>query len=112
MNLLICVTKIIFITLLIPLSTQKPVEETETLTEKNTTSCPGISQFMQPLPSYLKCPKCHGDVEIWSDEEEAPCPKCGTVVSRGKLQTCLDWCEFADKCRDLIESKRKETGEL
>ena len=51
------------------------------MTEKNPASCPGISQFMRPTPSYFKCPKCQGDVEIWSDEEETPCPKCGTVIS-------------------------------
>ena len=82
------------------------------MSEKNPASCPGISQFMRPTPSYFKCPKCHGDVEIWSDEEEAPCPNCGTMVSKGKLQTCLDWCEFADKCKELIDARKKERGEL
>jgi len=76
---------------------------------KNPASCPGISQFMRPTPSNLKCPKCGSDVEIWSDEEEAHCTTCGTVVSRGRVQSCLDWCEYADKCRELIEAqKRKE----
>lgn len=79
---------------------------------KDPASCPGISQFMNPTPSYFKCPNCHGDVEIWSDEEEAACPNCGTMVSRGKLQSCLDYCEFADKCRDMIETKKSQRGEL
>jgi len=109
---LICVTKIIFITSFVPLLIQKRAKEIVTLTEKNSASCPGISQFMRPTPSYLKCPKCHGDVEIWSDEEEALCPNCETAVSRDKLQTCLDWCEFADKCKGLIETKKRERGEL
>jgi len=67
---------------------------------------------MRPTPSYLKCPNCHSDVELWSDEEEAQCPSCGTVVSRGKIQSCLDYCEFADKCKDLIAMKKKERGEV
>jgi len=75
---------------------------------KNPASCPGISQFMRPTPSYLKCPKCGSDVELWSDEEETLCPTCGMIVSKGKVQSCLDWCEYADKCRDLIEAKKRE----
>jgi len=74
---------------------------------KSPESCPGISQFMRPKPSYFKCPKCGGNVEIWSDEEETECPACGFTISRGKVQSCLDWCEYADKCRDLIEAKKK-----
>jgi anaerobic ribonucleoside-triphosphate reductase len=62
---------------------------------------------MRPTPSFLKCPKCGSDVEIWSDEEEVLCPTCGIMVSRGKVQSCLDWCEYADNCRDLIEAKKK-----
>jgi len=75
---------------------------------KNPASCPGLSQFMRPAPSYLKCPKCGADVEIWSDEEEARCLTCGMVVCRGRVQSCLDWCEYADKCRDLIEARTRE----
>lgn len=80
--------------------------------EKNAASCPGLSQFMRPTPSYFKCLNCQGDVEIWSDEQEASCPHCGNVVSRDKIQSCLEWCEFADKCKDLIGAKKKERGEL
>jgi len=79
---------------------------------KNPELCPGISQFMRPRPSYIRCPMCGGDVEIWSDENEAQCPSCGLVVSKGKVQSCLDWCEFAEKCRDMIEAKKKERGGL
>ena len=74
---------------------------------KNPATCPGLSQFMRPSPSFIKCGKCGGDVEIWSDEESTQCPTCGTMVSRGKIQSCLDWCEYADKCREMIEAKKK-----
>jgi len=94
------------------ISNCKSIKGRKALAEKNPASCPGLSQFMRPTPSFFKCPKCHGDVEIWSDEEEAPCPNCGTVVSKGKIQSCLDWCEFADKCRDLIEMNKKQPSEL
>ncbi len=75
----------------------------------NPASCPGISQFMQPTPSFVKCPRCNGDVEIWSDEKDTQCPNCGFVVSKARPQSCLDWCEYADKCRELIEEKKKLT---
>ena len=74
---------------------------------KNPASCPGISQFMQPTPSYIHCPKCGIDVEIWSDENEAQCHNCGFVISEGNTQSCLDWCEYAEKCKQLIEAKKK-----
>jgi len=79
--------------------------------QKNPATCPGISQFMRPIPQYIKCPKCSSDVEIWSDEEKAQCSQCGTIFPR-KVQSCLDWCEYADKCKDIIEAKKKERGEL
>jgi ribosomal protein S27E len=79
---------------------------------KDPASCPGISQFMSPTPSYVKCPKCGGNVEIWSDENETQCPSCGTVVSRDKVQSCLEYCEFADKCKDMIEAKKRKREEL
>jgi len=78
---------------------------------KSPETCPGLSQFMRPTPSYLKCPKCLGDVEIWSDEEETQCANCGTMISR-KVQSCLDYCEFADKCKGMIATKKAERGEL
>ncbi len=74
---------------------------------KNPATCPGISQFMQPTPSSIKCPRCGEDVEIWSDETEVQCPNCGLTVTRDKVQSCLDWCEHAEKCRELIEAKNK-----
>jgi ribosomal protein S27E len=71
-------------------------------------SCPGIKKFLRPKPEYIPCPNCAGSVEIWSDEETAVCDICGKEVSRPeKAQSCLDWCEYADKCRAIIE-KRKQ----
>jgi DNA-directed RNA polymerase subunit RPC12/RpoP len=80
--------------------------------DKNPASCPGLSQFMRPTPSYLKCPNCQSDVEIWSDEEKTSCPNCGTTVSKDKLQTCLEYCEYASRCKELISLKKRERNEL
>lgn len=70
-------------------------------------SCPGIKNFLRPKPEYIQCPNCAGSVEIWSDEETAVCDICGEKVGRPeKVQSCLDWCEYAAKCRAIIENKK------
>lgn len=67
-------------------------------------NCPGINKFVRPTPEYLSCPNCGGSVEIWSDEDSTTCDTCNKEVSRPeKEQSCLDWCEFADKCKEIIE---------
>ena len=72
-------------------------------------SCPGLSDFLRPKPEYIKCPNCGGDVEIWTDEDKGECTSCGLKVSR-EMQTCLDWCEYADKCRQMIAVKKIREG--
>ena len=39
--------------------------------------CPGAKFVRQPKPEFMECPGCHEEVEIWSDEIRAVCPKCG-----------------------------------
>jgi len=70
----------------------------------NYPTCPGITKFVRPTPEYLTCQKCLARVEIWSDESETKCGKCGAHVSR-EVASCLDYCEFADKCKEIIEKK-------
>lgn len=68
-------------------------------------TCPGIRKFVRPVPEYLKCNHCGGNVEIWSDEDTGICEDCGRDIPRHeKEQSCLDWCEQADKCREIIKS--------
>ena len=70
-------------------------------------TCPGIRKFIRPTPTYFKCPSCGGNVEIWSDEEAGICTACKESVERPeKEQSCLDWCEYADKCREIIRSQK------
>lgn len=70
-------------------------------------SCPGIKNFLRPKPEFIQCPNCAGSVEIWTDEETAICEICEKEVGRPEKQvSCLDWCEFADKCREIIENKK------
>jgi hypothetical protein len=77
------------------------------LENRNPESCPGIKNFLRPKPEYIQCPNCAGSVEIWTDEDTAECEICGKEVSRQeKAASCLDWCEFADKCREIINNKK------
>lgn len=70
-------------------------------------SCPGIKKFLRPKPEYIQCPNCAGSVEIWTDEEKAVCDICGKEIKRHEKEaSCLEWCEFADKCRAIIENKK------
>lgn len=69
-------------------------------------TCPGVSKLVRPTPESITCPKCGRALEIWSDEEETRCDDCGVQVSREKGTSCLDHCEYADKCRELINQKK------
>jgi predicted RNA-binding Zn-ribbon protein involved in translation (DUF1610 family) len=72
-------------------------------------TCPGISNFIRPKPEFITCSICKSEVEIWTDETEAECSNCGAKVSRD-MQSCLDWCEYADKCKEIIAQKRGKTN--
>ncbi len=69
-------------------------------------TCPGLENHLRPKPQYITCPNCGGDLEIWTDEDEADCLDCGTKVYRD-IQSCLDWCEYADECVQRIEDLRE-----
>ena len=60
--------------------------------------CPGARQFVQPTPEFRPCPFCHAEIEIWSDQVETKCDKCGQTVTRARLQGCIDHCEKAREC--------------
>jgi DNA-directed RNA polymerase subunit RPC12/RpoP len=59
--------------------------------------CPG--QDMRNLRVSLhKCPKCGNQVEIFSDESKIRCKKCGTVVLKEEVPSCINWCASARQC--------------
>lgn len=74
---------------------------------KNPETCPGLREFLRPTPAYVKCHVCSADVEIWSDEDVAECTECGAEWRRpDKNSSCLEYCEYADKCRGIINSRK------
>ena len=60
--------------------------------------CPGSQNFSQPRPELMKCPSCYYEVEIWSDEVKATCPRCGKTFMKESEQSCIDWCKFSKDC--------------
>ena len=62
-----------------------------------TSKCPG--QDMRNLRVALyKCQKCGAEVEMFSDELNIKCPKCGERVYKEKMPSCIDWCASAKQC--------------
>jgi len=60
--------------------------------------CPGSSTIINPIPTYKPCPTCHEEVEIWSNELKTKCKKCGSVVFKEDVPSCIQWCKYAREC--------------
>ena len=80
--------------------------------------CPGSMAFAQPKIELVRCPHCGDDAEVWTDEAEGKCRKCGRAVCRTATQSCVDWCKYARDClgedghkkyQDMKTRLRKET---
>jgi hypothetical protein len=74
-------------------------------------TCPGIEDFIRPTVRYEACDKCGGRVEMWSDEDYGLCLDCGEKkIIEDHTPSCLDYCEYADKCKGIIMRKRRAIG--
>lgn len=62
--------------------------------------------FTQPKIELVRCPHCGEDAEVWSDEADGKCGKCGKTVCRTTTQSCIDWCKYASECLGADEHKR------
>ena len=62
------------------------------------TICPGAKMLRQPQPEIFECPKCQGEVEIWTDEIRGTCGACGATMMRDGTMSCLDWCAMGRDC--------------
>ena len=71
--------------------------------------CPGASDIRTPTIIIKKCPECGTEVEIFSDEMQVKCDKCGFTIFND-LQSCIKWCEYAKECVG-DETYNKITGE-
>lgn len=76
--------------------------------EKNPQTCPGLRDFLQPKPAYTNCHVCGAELEVWSDEDKTTCPQCGAEWKRpDSSAACLEYCQYADKCRAIIEARKR-----
>ncbi|UCG45340.1 MAG: hypothetical protein JSV58_00745 [Candidatus Bathyarchaeota archaeon] len=83
------------------------MSDKEVMKGTSSVTCPGIKKFIRPVPAYFKCPSCGGNVEIWSDEDAGICIACKRNIDRPeKQQSCLNWCEYADKCKEIIRQQK------
>jgi len=71
--------------------------------------CPGQSSRDIKVGIYV-CQNCGLEVEIFSDEMRAKCPKCGKFVQKEKVPSCIEWCKSAREC--LGEKRWKEIQEV
>jgi hypothetical protein len=70
--------------------------------------CPGIDDFVRPKVDYEVCGECGGRVEVWSDEDKGICLDCGAKwVKKEDLPSCLDYCDYADRCKGIIMNKKR-----
>ncbi len=59
--------------------------------------CPG-QDTRNIKAEIIDCPNCNYQVEIFSDEIKAKCPKCKNLICPERLPSCLDWCKSAREC--------------
>ncbi len=69
-------------------------------------SCPGSREIRNPFPEEIRCFYCHTTNEIWSDEIEIECKKCGKTISRDMTPTCIEWCPAAKECVGVEKYER------
>ncbi len=60
--------------------------------------CPGSAEIRSPKPEDIRCQNCGEKIEIWSDESESECKKCGHLNSRPIGTSCIEWCAYAKEC--------------
>lgn len=59
--------------------------------------CPGAANLRTPTLSIKKCPRCGGEVEVFSNDVSVTCSNCGFIVYND-IMTCVQWCRYAKEC--------------
>ncbi|MEM0048915.1 MAG: hypothetical protein QXW39_00045 [Candidatus Bathyarchaeia archaeon] len=67
--------------------------------------CPGIRSLVEPQIIIRRCPFCDEEIEFFEYETHLTCPKCGRIVYREPSESCLSWCEYAERCITDLESR-------
>lgn len=59
--------------------------------------CPGAVGIRTPTIITKQCPECGREVEIFSNEMQTKCSKCGFAIYND-LESCVQWCKYAEEC--------------
>ena len=59
--------------------------------------CAGKSALGTPTLKIIKCPKCGGEIEMFSTDVKVKCDNCG-FVAFNDINLCVQWCEHAEEC--------------
>lgn len=70
------------------------------------TNCPGGEVEI----TLVACPKCGGEVELFTGDSKAKCIECGTWVAR-EIASCIDWCPGAEECFKYVFEEEKDRKE-
>lgn len=75
--------------------------------------CPGQDK-RNIQAKVLKCPECGYEIELFSDEIKANCPRCRKEVCVDNLPSCIDWCRHAKECvgQPAYEKHSKDKSQL
>jgi len=73
--------------------------------------CPGARTVREASPKYINCPHCGQEMEVWSDEPIARCPRCQRPVPQKRGASCLDWCAYAAECVGVQKYQRLKGGQ-
>lgn len=71
--------------------------------------CPGSDVEI----TVVNCPKCGGEVELFTGDSKAKCTGCGNWVRR-VVASCIEWCPGAEQCFGHVykeEEARKKDEE-
>ncbi len=68
--------------------------------------CPGVKDLVGPGKIIIRtCPACGEEVEFFTGETEAECPKCKRPLHIEATPSCVTWCEYAIECIDDLKAR-------
>ncbi|MBM4136188.1 MAG: transposase [Nitrospira sp.] len=59
--------------------------------------CGGAANLRTPALTIKRCPECGEEVELFSDDTEVVCKKCGFTIYND-IESCIQWCKYAKEC--------------
>ncbi len=74
--------------------------------------CPGAANVRTPTLAIKKCPRCGGEIEVFSNDVSVKCGKCGYTVYND-ITSCVQSCRYTKECvgeelyQKLIDPARK-----